>query len=62
MTATRLPLKLTFLSGHSLVWYVSPEKLPIPSILGGLGEDTAPVAIMQNVDWNISPSFVFVSH
>ena len=44
MTATRLPVKSTGVSGHSPVWYDSPSNSSRPGMSGKYGMERTPVA------------------
>jgi len=62
ITATRLPPKLTGSCGHVPVWYDSPRKLSTPGMLGMVGADSGPIAVIRNRARACRPSSVSISH
>ncbi len=47
ITATRLPAKLTGWCGHRPVCQDSPLKSSMPGIVGMVGDDSGPIAVMR---------------
>src|SRR5678809_333351 len=47
ITATRLLAKLTGSCGQRPVWWASPRKLSTPGIVGMVGADSGPIAVIQ---------------
>ena len=62
MTATRLPTKLTGSCGHRPVWYASPRKLSTPGMVGMVGADRGPMAVIRNRARARRPSSLSISH
>jgi hypothetical protein len=56
MTATRLPSKLTGSCGQRAVWQDWPLKLSMPSILGMVGADRGPMAVIRKRQVCLLPS------
>src|SRR5215813_2249274 len=59
ITATRLPSKLTGSFGQRAVWQDRPLKLSTPGILGMVGADRSPIAVIsQRAEWLLPSSSV----
>src|SRR3984957_6833729 len=56
ITATRLPSKLTGSCGRLAVWNDAPWNVFTPGIVGIVGAESGPIAVIRNRDRNRLPS------